>query len=412
MLPMDRSLRLAVVTETYPPDLNGVATTLHELVAGLLARRQHRLQLIRPHNGPPARNGPANAASQQAADRLEELLLPAIPVPTYPGQRMGWPALGSLSRLWHSQRPDVVHIATEGPLGWAALQVARHLRIPVCTDFRTNFHAYSDHYGLGWLRRPILDYLRHFHNAAHCTLVPTPTLRQELAEEGFRNLRIVARGVDTDRFSPQHRDPALRARWGAGESTLVLLCVGRLAAEKNLLTLLQAHGAIRARDADVRLVLVGDGPMAEALRGRCPEAIQAGPRSGQELSAHYASADLFLFPSLTETYGNVTAEALASGLPVVAFARGAAALLLRSGVHGVRVEGSDNAAFVAAALDLASRPEQLPRLGEAARRRALDLRWSRVVERFERELLKLLPPGRAGGCRGAESRSGSVLQVL
>ena len=168
---MERSLRLAVVTETYPPDLNGVATTLHALVAGLLAR-QHRLQLIRPHNAPPGRPDPATAAAQPTCGQLEELLLPAIPVPTYPGQQMGWPALGALSRLWHTRRPDLVHIATEGPLGWAALQVARQLQIPVSTDFRTNFHAYSDHYGLGWLRRPILDCIRSGVGTAHLELQP------------------------------------------------------------------------------------------------------------------------------------------------------------------------------------------------------------------------------------------------
>jgi glycosyltransferase involved in cell wall biosynthesis len=305
---------------------------------------------------------------------------------------MGWPALGALHKLWKSRRPDVVHIATEGPLGWAALQIGRHLQIPLSTDFRTNFHAYSEHYGLGWLRRPILDYLRHFHNSAQCTFVPTAALRHDLAECGFHNLRVVARGVDTERFSPHHRDPALRVSWGAGDDSLVLLYVGRLAAEKNLETLMQTFEAIRARHGDVRLVLVGHGPLAEELSTRCPEAILAGPRSGQELSAHYASADLFLFPSLTETYGNVTAEAMASGLPVVAFANGAAALLVRSGVNGARVPTTDNAAFVSAAVDLAGRPDQLARLGEAARRRALDLRWSRVVERFERDLVRLLPP--------------------
>lgn len=321
---------------------------------------------------------------------------------------MGWPAFGALHKLWSHRRPDVIYIATEGPLGWAALQVGRLLQIPICTDFRTKFHDYSQHYGLGWLRRPILDYLRHFHNSAQCTLVPTDALQHELTDLGFLNLRIVARGVDTTRFSPQHRDSALRAHWGATDSTLVLLYVGRLAAEKNLETLMQSFETIRAKHGDVRLVLVGDGPLAGDLRRRCPEAILAGPRSGQELSAHYASSDLFLFPSLTETYGNVMAEAMASGVPAVAFARGAAALLLRTGVNGVRVESFETAAFVAAGLELAQRPAQLPRLGQAARLGALDLGWSKVVERFERELTLLVPSARTVPLPAALSVGGPV----
>jgi glycosyltransferase involved in cell wall biosynthesis len=384
-------MRLAVVTETYPPDLNGVATTLAELVNGLLARH-HQVQLIHPLSHPTERPGSELAERNQHHANCEELLLPAIPLPAYPGQQMGWPALGALHKLWSTTRPDVVHIATEGPLGWAALQISRHLGIPVCTDFRTNFHTYSEHYGFGWLRWPILEYLRRFHNTAQCTLVPTESLRRDLMELGFHNLRAVARGVDTERFSPHHRDPALRSRWGAGDSTLVLLYVGRLAAEKNLDTLKLAYAAILSGQRDVRLVLVGKGPLEGELRARFPEAILAGPRSGPELSAHYASADLFLFPSLTETYGNVTAEALASGLPVVAFASGAAALLVRTGSNGALVEAGNNAAFVDAAVALSAQQPQLPILGKAARRRALDLRWSKVVESFERELLRLLPP--------------------
>ena len=381
---MQKALRLAVVTETYAPDLNGVATSLVQLVDGLLERR-HQLQLIRPSSD--LRLAQPTIARNNGD--FEELLLPSIPVPTYPGQKMGWPALGALHRLWSRRRPDVIHIATEGPLGWAALQVGRLLKIPICTDFRTNFHTYSRHYGLGWLRRPILDYLRHFHNSAHCTLVPTIALRRGLSDQGFHNLRVVARGVDTERFSPRHRDPVQRSLWGAGDGTLVLLYVGRLAAEKNLDTLRRSFEAIRARHADVRLVLVGHGPLAEDLRQRWPEAILAGPRSGLELSTHYASADLFLFPSLTETYGNVTAEALASGLPAVAFANGAADLLIRNGVNGARVEPLENGAFVTAALELAALQAELPRLGREARRGALELGWGRVVERFEAEMVRL-----------------------
>lgn len=393
---MLKPLRIAFVTETFPPDVNGVATSLAQLVRGLVARNHH-IQLIRPANLDGLGKAENESGSETVGLGYEELLLPSIPVPTYQGQRMGWPELLALYKLWSKRRPDVVHIVTEGPLGWAALQIARALAIPISTDFRTNFHTYSEHYGLGWLKVPILGYLRHFHNSAHSTFVPTAALAGELDQQGFRNLRVVARGVDTERFSPHHRSSCLRAKWGARDSTLVLLYVGRLAAEKNLEVLIQTFEAIRLQNHEVRLVLVGHGPMAESLCTRCPEAIQAGPRSGLDLSAHYASADLFLFPSLTDTFGNVTLEALASGVPVVAFAKGAAALLVDTGVNGACVQAMDNVSFVASALKLVAPPHQLGRLGEAARERALDLSWSKVVERFERELVTLLPPAMPAG---------------
>ena len=377
---MARSLKVSVVTETYPPDMNGVAITVAEIVAGLLAR-EHQLQLIRPRQH--------EADQGQSYQGFEEVLVPGIPMPSYPGQRMGWPSLGVLHQLWSQERPDVVHITTQGPLGWAALQVSCSLSIPVSTDFRTNFHSYSNHYGLGWLKQPILNYLRHFHNRSQRTMVPTEALRKELRRSGFRNLRVVARGVDTERFAPHHRDNALRSRWGASDQTLVVLCVGRLAAEKNLETLIQAFEAIRRQHPDSLLVLVGKGPLEKQLRARCPQAVLAGRRSGKELSAHYASADLFLFPSLTETFGNVTTEAMASGLPVVAFANGSASLLVRNGINGMLVDFGNNGAFVEAAVKLATQRAQLPSHGLAARHSTLPLKWSTVVERFERELISL-----------------------
>ena len=159
-----RSLRIALVTETYPPEVNGVATTLARVVEGL-HRRGHELQLVRPRQKavPP---GPLTP-------RLDEVLMRGLPIPRYPHLRMGLPSKRALVKLWSMARPDVVHVATEGPLGWSALQAARHLHLPVTSDFRTNFHAYSRHYGIGWLNKPIMAYLRKFHNLAACTMVPT-----------------------------------------------------------------------------------------------------------------------------------------------------------------------------------------------------------------------------------------------
>jgi glycosyltransferase involved in cell wall biosynthesis len=288
----------------------------------------------------------------------------------------------------------VVHIATEGPLGWSALQAARHLQLPVTADFRTNFHAYGQHYGIAWLTKPILAYLRSFHNLAHCTMVPTDALRTELAASGFERLRVVGRGVDTALFDPAKRSTELRSSWCAGEDTLVLAYVGRLAAEKNLDAVLAAFDATRALRADTRLLFVGDGPLVGALRARCPQAIFAGHRAGDDLAAHYASADMFLFPSQTETFGNVTTEAMASGLPVVAYNSAAAGQLIRSGGNGLLAMGHDHAAFVRAALLLAGDGLLRQALGAAARQTACSIDWRSVVSRFEHVVLQTIDSSR------------------
>ena len=187
------SLRVAVVTETYPPEVNGVAMTLACIVDGL-QQRNHRIQLIRPRQH--ATESPARNV------HFEEVLSRGVPIPRYQGLRIGLPAKQALFRLWSLKRPDVVHIATEGPLGWSALTAAAKLKLPISTGFHTNFHSYSQHYGVGFLKKPIAAYLRKFHNRAHATLVPTEGLRRELAIQGFQNLRVVSRGVDTRLFSP------------------------------------------------------------------------------------------------------------------------------------------------------------------------------------------------------------------
>ncbi len=377
-LPADqRRLRIALVTETYPPEVNGVAMTLARIVDGL-HRRHHDLQLIRPRQ----------KADSSGVPRLHEVLLRGLPIPRYPHLRMGVPSKRALVKLWSTNRPDVVHIATEGPLGWSALQAARHMRLPVTSDFRTNFHAYSAHYGIGWLHKPIMAYLRKFHNQAQCTMVPTAALRDDLAASGFQRLSVVSRGVDAQAFSPSYRSVALRASWGVDDNALVVACVGRLAAEKNLHQLLSAFEAIRKEQPGARLLLVGEGPLRAELETRCPDAIFAGQRRGQELAEHYASADLFLFASMTETFGNVTAEAMASGLPVVAYRHAGAALLIQDGENGRLAPLGDSAIFTRLALQLANDPHQRQTLASAARQSALANDWDSICARFESELLR------------------------
>jgi glycosyltransferase involved in cell wall biosynthesis len=369
-----RYLRIAVVTETYPPEINGVAGSIARVVEGL-RQRGHELQLIRPrqHRDDVAAVHPGFA----------EMLLRGLPIPRYPELKMGLPAKRSLMRRWSFERPDVVHLATEGPLGWSALQAARKLQLPVISEFRTNFHAYSQHYGVGWLRSPLLAYLRKFHNLCDATLTPSPDLCRELGQQRFERLHVVGRGVDTQRFDPARRSASLRAQWGVSDKDTVILCVGRLAPEKNLSLLVEAYESLRQQHAACRLVLVGDGPQRAALQARCPTAVFAGMRRGDDLATHFASADLFAFPSLTETFGNVVLEALASGLPVVAFDYAAAAQLLADQSAGRLVPLHDAERFRQAVVDLSLRPDALRAQGSEARRIALTQSWGAIVQGLE-----------------------------
>ncbi|MDD3529089.1 MAG: glycosyltransferase family 1 protein [Gallionellaceae bacterium] len=383
-----RRLRVAVVTETYPPEINGVAMTIGRIVAALQAR-DHQVQLVRPRQA-------GDGASAATGAGLEEVLRPGIPIPRYRGLHLGLPATRLLARLWARRRPDVVHIATEGPLGWSAMTAARRLGIPVLAGFHTNFHSYSRHYGLGWLRTPIHAYLRKFHNQARLTVVPTRGLRDELLHQGYRRIEVLARGVDGDLYSPARRNVDLRRTWGLAPDGLAVLHVGRLAPEKNLDLLLRAFAVIERVRPDARLVLVGDGPDAAALRAAHPHFIHSGPRSGVDLAAHYAAADLFLFPSLTETFGNVVLEAMASGLAVLAFDYAAAAEYVHHDGNGLKVPFGDEAAFIALAGDLAARPEQLATLRGRARAAALAASWDSVHDRLEAYYLQLVREDEAG----------------
>ncbi len=381
---MPRRLRVAVVTETYPPEVNGVAATISRVVAGL-CQRGHDVALVRP------RQGPADVASHDAGHA--EMLVRGWSIPRYPQLRMGLPSRRALVQGWTVQRPDVVHLVTEGPLGWSALQAAAQLELPVVSDFRTNFHAYSRHYGLAWLHRPIVAYLRRFHNRTAVTMVPTAAVLGELARSGFERLRVVSRGVDTGLFDPARRSAALRASWGVAPEAAVVLYVGRLAPEKNLGDLLTAFEAVRSVAPGARLVLVGDGPARASLQQRCPDALFAGVRRGDDLAAHYASADLFLFPSLTETFGNVVPEAMASGLAVVAYDCAAAGQLVRHAASGLLARPGDSHGFTAAAARLAAVPVAARAMGAQARATARHLDWDRIVQAIETEYLAAMAQG-------------------
>ncbi|WP_160078771.1 glycosyltransferase family 1 protein [Pseudomonas sp. 8AS] len=373
------ALHIALISETFPPEINGVANTLGRLCQGL-QQRGHRLQLIRPRQ--------AGDLQQQSDDSL--LLTRGWPLPGYAGLQWGQSSLHKLLRRWRRNRPDVLYVATEGPLGLSAIRAARRLGIPVVSGFHTNFQQYSGHYGLGLLTRLLTHYLRWFHNRTRTTLVPSASQRVELQRRGFQRLELLARGVDSQLFHPARRSAELRSSWGLGEQDLAVLHVGRLAPEKNLALLQRSFRALQASypQQRLRLVLVGDGPQRAQLQAALPEAIFCGLQRGEELAAHYASGDLFLFPSLSETFGNVVLEALASGLAVVAFDQAAAAQHIRHGHNGALAMPGDELAFIEAAQWLLEDRESLRRVRLNARQHAGKQGWAAIVEQFEAHLLQ------------------------
>jgi len=367
-------MRVAFVSETYPPEVNGVSLTIARSVRHM-RRAGHDVLLVRPRQPGESRGASA-----------DEWRTRGVRIPMYPDLRLGLATSATLSRRLECFDADLVHVATQGPLGRAAVAAAARLGIPTTSDFRTNFHVYCAHYGAAFARGAIVRYLRNFHNRTAATFVPCRMLCSELQAQGFERVEVLSRGVDARLFSPQRRSTELRRTWGAADDTPVLLYVGRLAAEKNLPLVFTAFDAVHRQRPDARLVVVGDGPLRKRLQATRADVHFVGVLRGEALAAHYASADVFLFPSLSETFGNVTLEALASGLCVVAFAQAAAGELVRDGRSGLLAPPGDDDAFVRAASRAVAGEVNVASLRTQARAVAQASDWEPVLQRFEQRL--------------------------
>jgi glycosyltransferase involved in cell wall biosynthesis len=366
------AMRIGIVSETYPPEINGVALTVHSLASGLAARGHH-IDLIRP---------------QQAVKHVDEPGIDALEtrgaaLPRYPGLRFGLPAGKALRKRWTQQRPDVIYVATEGPLGRSAVVAAAEMGIPIATGFHTRFDTYADHYGIGFLTPVVRGYLRRFHSRASATLVPTDALADELLAMGVARVRLLRRAVDTQLFHPSRRDASLRATWGVDDDAPVVLYVGRIAAEKNLDLAVKTFRAIQQQMPSARYVWVGDGPARTALEAANPDFIFVGIKRDEDLARHFASADIFPFPSLSETFGNVILEALAAGLPVVAYTEGAAREHVMDGINGFRIVSGDEPAFINATKTLTANPGLIRQMGRAAHESVMRLSPEAVIRDFE-----------------------------
>lgn len=375
---------ISLVTETFDPDINGVATTLKQIHAALQLSG-HRVQLVCP-KGDRAR----------AFDDVLEV--PGLALPFYSEVKLGLPVGRRLKSRWQHERPDLVHIATEGPLGYSALRTAKALGLPVTSSLHTNFHTYMTFYRVGWLAAPVMRYLKWFHNRTACTFIPTEPQAETLGACGFDRLLVLGRGVDTALFNPERRDTALRTEWrkqaglAAGDEPTVALHVGRLAPEKNLDLLLQTFNAMRVAQPDMIGVVVGDGPERARLEKALPWVIFTGMQRGEQLARHYASADLFIFPSQTETFGNVLLEAMACGLVCISFNYAAGNYLIDNGENGYLVPLGDDEQFVRRAVELLVRTDEhtMRLMGAKAREVAAQYDWAQITGAFEHHLQAVL----------------------
>lgn len=355
-------MRIAICSEVLPPIVDGVTHTLSELVTTL---RDSAIEFLFVSAVKPS-------ADLSWRDRVHSVA--GVPLPIYPNYRLGFPRARALDPVLDRFAPDLVHVVTPSLLGNYGVRYARRRSLPVVASFHANFAAFASLYILPGLEGLAWRCLRWFYNRCDLTMAPSESMAEELRRHGIRNVRLWPRGVDRRRFSPSFRSVALRDRIGA-DGVPVLLYVGRLAKEKNLDLLATAIQLLHSRGDRFKLVIVGEGPMRAELQARLPGAHFTGQVEGEELARWYASADVFVFPSTIESFGNVVLEAFASGLPVVGVAKGGVRDLVQPGWNGVLVSPDGPSRFADSVHALIDTPAEISRLAGRALQTAGAYRW-------------------------------------
>lgn len=363
-------MRIAIVTESFPPDVNGVAHSVVRVAEHLVARGHEPLVIApQPSSG---------ARSITGVFPYQIIRVPSVATPGYGSFRLGLPSR-RLAAALRAHRTDLVHLASPFVLGARGMTVAASLGLPTVAVYQTDVPAYARlyyHSGLG--EQAAWRWLRRIHNAADRTLAPSTAAATALHGHGIERVWLWRRGVDASRFAPEHRSAALR-RAVAGQNQVIVGYVGRLAVEKRVDLL-----APVSRLPGVRVVIVGDGPARAALRKAMPDAVFLGERRGAQLARIFASLDLFVHTGPFETFGQTVQEALASGVPVVAPAQGGPLDLVDDGRTGLLVPPCDAAALTAAVADLARDPERRQAMGLAARVAVASRSWSAVGDELIR----------------------------
>lgn len=360
-------MKIALFTDTYKPQINGVSNTVERMIE-YFKNHGVEYQVFLPKY--------ANEADDEHFHHS-----PSIPLWFYMDCRISFPNIVKITRILSEFRPDVIHVMSEYPMGNAGIIAGKLLGIPVVSSYTTHIANYTQYVKLSFLKPLVLSYFQYFHKRTKRVLVPSHDAIQYLNRNGITHTRLFTRGIDTKKFHPKHRDHQLRKEWNA-EGKIVFLYVGRISAEKNLSVLINSYSAIKKFYPDqVQLVMVGDGPLMDHCKKHLPsDTIFTGFLTGEALTRTYASADVFVFPSSSETLGNVVLEAMASGLCVIGSNEGGVGELIKNYDNGISFDAKYSHLLTALMLKVMDRPELREFMRIGGRNFAKDRSWLSIFD--------------------------------
>lgn len=365
-------MRILYFTDTYFPQINGVTNTLDRLVK-YLDSTEHKYLFFAPYY----ENSPGNV-KERCTRRFKSISFPA-----YPECRISIPFYSKLCRIADKFKPDIIHLMTPMGLGFTGVRYAQERGIPLVSSFTTNFNTYLKYYKLDFLDSLIWNYFKWFHGSCGINFCPSWETLRMLETKEIQNLKIMSRGIDTGAFNPVHRNAEIRRNLKINEK-IAFLYVGRIAREKDLDILMESIRQINSRYPDMaEFILAGDGPYISQLKKAAPEnVIFTGYLKGEALSDLYASCDVFVFPSSTETFGNVVLEAMASGLPVLAVNSGGVKESVIDGYNGFLCEPRNADSFMQLISGFIQNKELIGHMGENARQYTLTRSWSNIFNQM------------------------------
>lgn len=356
-------MRIAYFTDTLLPQMDGTVRTVSHLIQTLESEHvEYRLfSAFQPDEGIPW------------SQRVTKVI--SVPFFLYPDYRVALPQLSRIDRELDNFQPDLLHVTSPTIHGLYGLKYARKRNLPVVASYHTHFVHYFSYYGLSRFERWGWAYLRWFYNQFNRIYAPSRVVIEELNRQGIAECKLWQRGIELESFSPSFRNEDLRRSVGASDRP-ILLSVSRLVKEKGLIDLVEASRILKERSYVFQIVFVGGGPMRDELAERLPEAHFVGYQEGLRLSEWFASADIFVFPSATETFGNVILEAMASGTPVVGVRKGGVTDLISDGVDGFLAEPHNPRDFADKVAFLLDHPEQLRTYAANAKQKVGDYSWA------------------------------------